>query len=94
MGVPPGRGFEIGHLNTACTKGLWALAHDAGDHTLLAVDAEGLYDPQNPNEDLDHAIFRCVLLLSSFVIYNTGSPINSAAVGKLKFIAQLIDCMG
>ena len=40
--------FELGHTTKGCTRGVWTMFVDRGDHVLCVMDTEGLGDALKP----------------------------------------------
>jgi len=82
------RGFELGHKANGKTRGLWFWAKDEGDHFLVAIDCEGLFDVAgNRNKDAQLAVFS--ILFSSLLILNIKSIIDTSTLDSLAFFADL-----
>lgn len=77
-------GFELGHEYEGKTRGLWMWAKDEGDHYLVAVDCEGLFDVRN-NDKTDAELGTVAILLSSYFIVNVLHKLDATILAKLRF---------
>eukprot|EP00245_Coleochaete_scutata_P014217 TRINITY_DN5999_c0_g3_i1.p1 TRINITY_DN5999_c0_g3~~TRINITY_DN5999_c0_g3_i1.p1 ORF type:complete len:695 (-),score=188.20 TRINITY_DN5999_c0_g3_i1:926-3010(-) len=81
------KGFAVSHSFNSCTKGLWALAREMEEHILLCVDVEGMFAP-DAKTDNDEKIATLVCLMSSVLLYNASTPINTMELSKLQFVSE------
>ena len=76
--------FKVSSESNACTRGIWlsqkTVTHDG--KRIFVLDSEGVKST-NANQQTDNVIFCLCILLSSMLIYNTKSCIDSGALEDL-----------
>jgi len=85
------KGFALGARVKGKTKGIWIWGEPISykGRIILLLDTEGLHDTDN-GVDYDAKIFSLSILLCSFFIYNSMTNIDSASIGQLGFITELV----
>lgn len=85
------KGFEIGHTQKSCTRGIWIWSEpiDINHNTqAFLIDTEGLHSVDRYT-DLDSKIFTLSILLSSMFVYNTMGHISSDSIEELNLAVNL-----
>lgn len=82
------RGFPVGHSTNAETKGIWVFAFMCENIPMLILDSEGLQDAKNCTH-LDVKILCLLTVLSSQLLYNIRSVINSSNLDTLSFASHI-----
>lgn len=60
-----------------------------GEAATVLLDTEGLYDKENPDPDYDARMMTVTMLLSSSMIYNVISKLDSTTLQTLGFVTRL-----
>lgn len=82
-------GFELGHGVNGKTRGIWIWVKEETDHTLICLDTEGLFDPNNPEPDIDIQIFTLSMLLSSYLIINVQTSLDRNIIENCQMISEI-----
>lgn len=86
--------FQTGQTVNACTRGIWMCSkitdfqNDRGETiSTLVLDSEGLSSTENASNDKN--ICALMLLLSSFLIYNSFNNIDETALSQISLMTNL-----
>lgn len=94
MGVPCHRGFGVGNLRSAMTKGIWLwgkperIVRDGEEISVIFMDTEGMQGTGRTNV-YDDRIFALASMLSSVLIYNLPETVKESDIQKLSFAVEL-----
>jgi len=88
-------GFSVGASYRACTKGLWiwdtvviSRRPDGSETRFILLDSEGL-DANDADEEQDAMLFALVMLLSSYLIYNSVGAIDEGSLEQISLVTRL-----